>query len=139
MPALTATIESVRFRMMTDGDPDLSYLEQDYADVAKTDPAEAAKYRAQDAQRLQDYRDGYWHTVGIYAEAKLRFATPQGGWLNGPEVRTGGIWGIESDSGDDYFEEIGQDELEELRAELYALGFGVVEVDVAFEKIERDW
>lgn len=139
MTTLKAEITEVRLRAIVDGDADLSHLEQDYADVAKTDPEEAAKYRAQDAERLADYHNGYWYCVGIVAEAKLRFATPQGGWLNGPEVRSPGIWGIESDSGDDYFDEIGQDELAELRDELYALGFGVVDVDVAFRDIKKDW
>lgn len=115
---LVPYVDELRIVAETDNDPDLSYLEQDYADV----PAdEAARYRQQDAERLASYGET-WHTVGVYAEARLKFRTPQGGWTQGAIVRTPGIWGIETDSELSYFDELGDDQLAELQEMLGALG-----------------
>jgi hypothetical protein len=50
-------------------------------------------------------------------------------------IRSGGLWGIESDAGD-YLDEAGNAQLEGLRSELEALGFGKRALDYAFKNVE---
>lgn len=59
--------------------------------------------------------------VGVFATARIKFATPQGGWTQGAEVRTPGLWDIQQPSGD-YLRDVGQEELGELDDMLGALG-----------------
>lgn len=101
-----------------DENPDLSYLEQEYEGET---PSHAAKYRQQDARRMRAYSRGDWHVVGI--RAKVDILIPAGGnsfamyTLSSP-----GLWGVESDSGEKYLEEVYQEQLEELKSHLKALG-----------------
>lgn len=85
--------------------PDLSYLEQDYNDC---EPSDAENYRARDANRLKEYGNS-WHMVGVVAKAQI--LTPAG---NGDriisEMQSPGLWGVESDSGEAYFNEIFEEE-----------------------------
>ena len=104
MTALEPYVESASIVVVADDDPDASYLEQD---------------GWQD--RLEQYRNGDFGFVGVYAEARIRFATPQGGWTQGSYIRTPGLWGIESDSGEDHFAEVGEEEQAELNDMLKAL------------------
>ena len=68
-------------------------------------------YRADDEARLKAWRYGEWHFVGIRAWATIKI--PHG---SNPDCRitsqllSPGLWGIESDSGDEYFEEVYRDE-----------------------------
>jgi hypothetical protein len=81
----------------------------------------------QDWKRMEDYEDGEWRMVSIYATAQFRLTE------DGPvhTIRSCGLWGIESDSGDEYFAEVKAEELEQLRTELHALGFEDDEIDEA--------
>lgn len=80
---------SVRIEVMPDIDPDASYLEQ-----------------AGFEDRLQAYRNDEFGFVGV------RVAVEAHDWDTGVTVRTtsAGLWGIESDSGDEYFREVAADE-----------------------------
>ena len=102
---LTPYVESASIVVVSDDDPDASYLEQDGW-----------------SERLEEYRRGDFWYVGVYAEARIRFKTPQGGWTQGSYVRTPGLWGIESDSGEEYLNEVGEEERAELNDMLAALG-----------------
>ena len=97
-------IEEAQIVVTYDDDPDASYLEQDEWE-----------------DRLAAYRAGDFYFVGVYAEARIRFATPQGGWTQGSYVRTPGLWGIESDSDQSYIAEVGKEEQAELAEMLEAL------------------
>jgi hypothetical protein len=110
--ALRPYIHEARIVVTPDPDPDTSYLDQDEFS------AELAAYQA-----------GEFGYVGVYAEADLRLATPQGGWIHAGTIRSGGLWGIEDHSGDDYLREVGADELDELKTMLAALN--VAESDIA--------
>ena len=110
-----------------DNDPDISYLQQDYTDCP---PEEAERYKAQVAERLQGLREGQWGFIGIRIEAT--FLVPIGiGSSKWEGISSGGLWGIESDSGKAYFKELGREELYELRKEMEQLNisdpFGVLE------------
>jgi hypothetical protein len=110
-------IESVQVRRVHDEDGDSSYLEQD-----------------EFSDRLAEYRAGNFYFEGVYAVAKLKVPTTQGGWIHTGEVSSPGLWGIESDSDESYFEEIGQEELNELRVILRdGYGFTDEAITEAFE------
>ena len=71
----------------------------------------------QDYQRMENYNRGDWQMIGIRASAEIV--------VDGvcQTITSGGLWGIESDSGADYFSEVGRDELGQLRGLLAELGF----------------
>lgn len=98
--------------------PDLSYLTQDYRDV--TDPAERAKYREQDQQRLLAYQRGDWHCIGIRARAEIRVS--HGNYTTIYELTSAGLWGIESDCDEASLNEIFQQECDNLKADIAAFG-----------------
>jgi hypothetical protein len=79
-------------------------------------------YRAQDEARLKAWRNDEWHFVGIRAKAtiKIPYGTNPECWITS-ELLSPGLWGIESDSGDEYFEQVYQEELEILISMLASL------------------
>lgn len=62
----------------------------------------ARKYVKQDYKRLVTYGD-YWHMTGVIVKLSI----------DGVEVAESSLWGIESDSGDDYYNEVISDNLAE--------------------------
>ena len=89
------------------------------------------KYGKQDFDRMESLNNGNWCFIGIIAKAEILTtnSTVQ-------VIRSGGLWGIESDTGA-YLDEVEKDELENLRLELTALGFGKRAIDKAFQNVER--
>ncbi len=79
-------------------------------------------YCIQDALRLESYEDQNWQMLGIIAKAEIR--NPQTDCLQ--TIRSGGIWGVESDAGD-YLKEVARGQLSQLKAELLALNNGIGE------------
>lgn len=71
----------------------------------------------QDYERMEDYNRGGWCFVGIRAVAVVYVNNVK------QELSSGGLWGIESDSDNSYFAEVGREQLEELRGILQTLGF----------------
>lgn len=84
-------------------------------------------------RRLEAFNRGDWCYLGIYAVAEVQFSNA------GPiqEIRSGGLWGIESDSDRPYLESVANEELYQLRAELTAAGFTKRELDKAFRTIKH--
>ena len=110
--------------------PDLSYLTQSYSDV--TDESERAKYIKQDADRLAAYHRGEWEMIGIRAEATItvtHWSVANGGRFYSTvyTLHSAGLWGIESDSGEAYFDEVYREERESLMNDIKAFGSGNVE------------
>jgi|SRR5579859_7238643 len=101
-----------------DHDPDISYLQQDYADVP--DALERAQYVAQDAARLAAFRNGDWYMLGIRAKATIIIRRP--GYSTHYELTSPGLWGIESDSDEGYLREIFADECKTLQEDIEAMG-----------------
>jgi hypothetical protein len=109
---MTRTAE-VEINMLTSFDQDASPL-----DYLFQDP----DYRTQDQARLDAWRNGEWHFVGICARATLKVpygVNPQC-WITS-ELLSPGLWGIESDSGDEYFLQVYQEEREILIGMLASL------------------
>lgn len=102
------------------------------ADNYKDEPdADIRKYCQRDYARMRGLGDE-WGYVGVVAEAQVK--------LNGDLVQTitsGGLWGIESDSGDSYFREVEGEQLDELRTQLQAIGFSKRAVVAAFRDVEH--
>ncbi len=88
-----------------DDSPDASYLEQDGFE-----------------DRLKAYRNDEFSFIGIRAKAVYSVR----GVLQ--TVYSGGLYGIESDSGNDYLKEVAQEELKEVGAILMELGFTADEI-----------
>jgi hypothetical protein len=88
---------------------DLSYLEHEVR-------AGTAEEREAAQERLEAFHRGLWHMVGIYAVANVDVAGQT------EQFRSPGLWGIESDSGRDYFQHVGRDEYNELARDLRQMG-----------------
>jgi hypothetical protein len=88
------------------------------ADYLFQDPA----YREQDQVRLEAWRNGDWWFVGIRAKAIIRI--PHGAntdcWIV-TELASPGLWSIESDSGEGYFDEVYREERDVLAGMLDSL------------------
>ena len=79
-------------------------------------------YRTEDQARLDAWRDGQWHFLGVRARATIKIPhgiNPQC-WITS-ELLSPGLWGIESDSGDEYFLQVYQEEREVLIGMLASL------------------
>lgn len=94
-------ILSIGIQRMNDHDPDVSYLEQEGFE-----------------DRLEALNNGVFGFIGIRAQAEIvvNDAIVQ-------TIRSGGLWGIESDSDVDYFKQIEEEEMSALTRELSAIGF----------------
>ena len=74
-----------------------------------------------DAERIAAFNNEDWSFVGIVAKATLHIPI-DGSSFRLLTVESAGLWGIESDSGEAYFNEIFEDEKTELLSELRTLG-----------------
>lgn len=115
MPELVRVMIETPF----DESPDLSYLEQDYADVRS--PVTRNLYRKQDRERLAAYNRGDWHCVGVRVAATVLLGRERG-WKVEHTFRSPGVWGVESDAGAAYVRELAADELAILRGMLEDAG-----------------
>jgi len=116
----TATIERVEVTWLYDEDLDLSYLEQecfnDYQE-GSTLPDGGVNFGL---NRIEAFGRGELWAYGIYAIATIHFKT--NGTSHVARINTPGLWGIESDSSEDHFREVGGEELWQLSEDLKALG-----------------
>ena len=111
---MTKEIESISCQQIFDVDGDISWLQQ--YDINSKD-SEERKYALQDKKRLEAYYNDEWYFIGIQAVAEIR--------INGisQTISSGGLYGIESDSGDEYLDEVFEEQKEELKDNLLELGF----------------
>lgn len=93
-----------------------------YAGISK---AEEHKYNRQDWRRAEAAARGDWWFVGVQAEAVVYIAGVR------QVLSSGGLWGIESDSGSAYFEEVAREQVADLRAVCEAVGITAAEFDAA--------
>lgn len=153
---MSKQILSIKVQRLLDENPDTSYLGE-YSNHAMSEEAIDRKERGdmgrneyrffnpamtgeetgnpespeQDYERMESLNRGDWSMIGIRAEAQIL--------VNGTVQKIGsaGLWGVESDSGKDYLEEVARQELTDLEASLMGLGFSQDEVDEAIpEEIE---
>lgn len=84
----------------------------------------------QDYQRMEDYNRQGWCMMGVFAEAEVVLTDVA------QTIHSGGLWEIESDSGEEYFTEVEETELDGLRIQLKEIGFTKRQIDAAFAKKE---
>jgi hypothetical protein len=113
--------------------PSSNYVDANGKALPGNSPEEIRKYVSEDYRRMEAYNNGFWHYVGLYAVASVQLTK------DGPfqEIQSGGLWGIESDSGDDNFASVENEELSQLREQLHALGFSKRAISAAFKTITR--
>ena len=68
-------------------------------------------YREQDEARLKAWCNDEWHFVGVRAKATIRlpYGINPDCWITS-ELLSPGLWSVESDSGERYFEEVYREE-----------------------------
>lgn len=113
---MTRYIEEIEVRRIPDDDGDASWLEQSDADMGEG-------FEAQSRERLAALARGDWEFVGVMARAHIRVAGVS------QVIESAGLWGIESDSEESYFDLVAGEQLRELREILLALGFTVEQFD----------
>jgi hypothetical protein len=128
----TLVVRNVRVIVEPDDYPDLSWLEQDY----EGEP-DAELYKAQDKRRLDAYHNGEWYMVGVYATAEVIREFPNGGYQHVATARSGGLWGIESDSDPEYFKSVGDEQLDELKDILADMGIAAEQITAAIDAADR--
>jgi hypothetical protein len=123
-------IKAIDLNQYTIGRHSFEYFKP-YAVGEKPGSPEYKKYAMQDFERLEGLSRGSWCFIGIIAKAQIS--------VNGTlqTIASGGLWGIESDSGKDFIEETEKEELSDLSKNLSALGFGKRAIAYAMKNVER--
>ena len=113
-------LHAVRVRVMHDDNPDTSYFDSG-------DP----EYRDQDEERRRAYESGDFTFVGIRAEAEVV--------VDGVSqtLTSSGLWGIESDSGEEHIEDVALQEYDALRDILKVIGVSTSQVPVGNKTMIR--
>lgn len=120
--------------------PSFNYVDKHGHALPENTPEEVRKYVRQDYERMESLNRGNWCFIGIRAEAEVMPNVQGTGdkWHGVVQrVTSGGLWGIETDSGKSYFSEVEQEELSNLKDELKAYGFSTRAISKAFENVQR--
>jgi len=97
------------------------------------------EYGLQDFERMEGLTRGDWSFIGIQAEATVSYPVNAAGTDRRIEhLTSGGLWGIESDSGD-YLNEVMRDELSDLRRHLEQFNVSLDNWDELTDGIELTW
>lgn len=93
------------------------------------EPSEGPEVKARMDERKRAYEAGEWHMIGVRAVAKTLYVDDDGTGVQGPDIESAGIWGVESDAGEEYLDSLYHDELLQLREMLLASGIPLAEID----------
>lgn len=108
-----AELREIRVVILEDTDPDPSYLDQEGFE-----------------DRREAYQRGDFYFVGMRAEAEVVIeGTVQ-------TLDSMGIWGVESDSGDAFFNELANEEWDQLRTVLKTVGVATKQLPL---KADPEW
>lgn len=144
-------IESITIKHIIEEQPDLTYLGEysnDPADVC-IDRKERGDWRPgqyryfnagcsdpdyieQDYKRMKAYLNQQWYSMGILAEAVVSYlpeSSSPAGHRRSETFTSGGLWGIESDSGAALIEEVENEELCDLRQHLEQFSIKLADAD----------
>lgn len=111
------------FRCLDTGTP-LTVLRKDVRRLTSVDEYPDISWM-DDETRLDAFYEGAWHMMGIQASAT--FLIPLNGHYVTQTVTSPGLWGIESDSDEDYLDQVFTDECVNLTEMLQMLGVTVRE------------
>jgi hypothetical protein len=115
------------------------YFNPNHEDYKGLPEADIRKYCRQDFARMESLNDGNWCYIGIRAEARVfvneKVIGPVASHGIAQTITSGGLYGIESDSGREHLEETQREELAQLKDELVGLGFSRRAIATAFKNI----
>lgn len=111
---------------------ELRYFNPNYENYKGLNETEIRKYCIQDFERMESLNSGQWYYIGIRAKATIQLT----GDLT-QTITSGGLWGIESDSGKDFITETEDAELHDLRQQLKAIGFSTRAISKAFKDVKH--
>jgi len=117
--------------------PSFNYVDKTGNATDGNTPEEIRKYVRQDYKRMESMNRGDWRYIGIRADAELNVPSGHLAFI-AQDVTSGGLWGIESDSDDEYLANVEQEELSSLRGQLRELGFSQRAISAAFRNVERE-
>jgi hypothetical protein len=89
-------------------------------------------YVLEDYRRCEALNNGDWNYIGVIAKAKL---VGMGGVIQ--TLRSGGLWGIESDSDEEYIRQVEDEELKGWAEILRGFGFDAQAVERAVKVARR--
>ena len=99
-----------------------------YAGGEKAGTPAYQEYGKSDFERMEGLNRGDWHFVGIYAQAEVSYPLSRDGCRRIERFRSGGLWGIESDGGDHFFQ-VAEGQLQELKQHLAVFGVDLASFD----------
>ena len=79
-------------------------------------------------QDQAEFDRGDWHLVGVFADAEIHF--PYGKDSIVAHLQSPGLWGVQSHSGEDYFNEIFEEEAKTLKGMIEAFRSGPLEFEI---------
>jgi hypothetical protein len=106
-------IDEIKVEWLPDNYPDLSWLDQDDTEMGEG-------FEKESEARKEAYGRDWW-MQGCVAKATVSRPCGQGN-RRIETFTSGGLWGIESDSDQDYLSTVENDELADLREHLEAFG-----------------
>ena len=92
------------------------------------DPSEGDEVRQRMEERKRAYEFGGWHMIGVRAAATTLWLDDDNIGVVGPNITTPGIWGVESDAGEEYLDKLYREELGTLIDMLKAMGFSDADI-----------
>lgn len=107
-----------------------------YVGEEKVGTPEYYKYGMQDFERMESLNKGDWYFMGVTAVAEVGISLDGGKTWKLDKLTSGGLWGIESDSGE-HIKEEANNQLEDLKAYLKEYGFTKTQIDTAFKTIKE--
>jgi hypothetical protein len=84
--------------------------------------------------RLEQYQNDEFYFIGILAKAEILIPTNIPNSYKIETISSGGLWCIESDSGEEYFNEVASEQLYELKDYLKTLNVNIVN----FEQLKQE-
>lgn len=111
-----ADLQSIRVVIEHDPDPDVSFLDQD-------------EFKDQ----REAYARGEFDFVGVRAEADVLIEDTL------QTLTSPGLWGVESDSGEEYLVSVAVEEYEQLRKVLKTIGVPTAQLPAAAAETVRAW
>lgn len=106
-----------------------------YAGGEKVGSEDYYTYGMQDYERMEELEKGNFYFIGIVANCKVKYPIGQGNYRL-ETVQSGGLWGIETDSEEDYINEAEAEQKEELKNHLEKMNVNTSNFDELAKDIE---
>jgi hypothetical protein len=108
---------------------------QPYAGGEEVGTEEYYKYGMQDYKRMEAYDRDEWFYMGIKVEAEISYEINEQGQRRLETLASMGLWGVESDSDEEYLKSVEEEELADLKGHLEV--FGVDTLDFSNIPVQR--